>query len=100
MNEVMEILTTPELLKQSAQAMEELLNSAMEGYRELGETVKDTESCFKGKSADRIRNRMEKKQERGIALFAEMMCFPKMLMEIAEEYLSAERDNKDVANRN
>ncbi|MBD5500126.1 MAG: hypothetical protein HDR10_02815 [Lachnospiraceae bacterium] len=100
MGEITQILTTPELLKQSSQTMDELLHSALEGYRELGETVRDTEDCFKGKSADRIRKKMEKRKERGLALFEEMMNFPIMLSQIAEEYRSAERDNEDAANRN
>ncbi len=100
MDEITQILTTPELLEQSSQTMDELLHSAMEGYRELGETVRDTEDCFKGKSADRIRKKMERKKEKGMALLEEMMDFPIMLSEIAEEYRAAERDNEDAANRN
>lgn len=94
------ILATPELLEQSAQTIDGLLRRAAEGYKELEETIRDTESCFKGKSADRIRKKMNREKEKGIGLLEEMMAFPDMLSEIAEEYISAERDNEDAANRN
>lgn len=100
MSEIMGILADPQQLKRSAQTIDGLLHDAMEAYQELGETVKDTESCFKGRSADRMRKRLDRKKEEGIDLLVEMMAFPVMLSEIAEEYISAERDNKNAANRN
>ena len=100
MGEFSEILVTPEILKRSAKVMEEALQQAIMGYREIGETVSGLESCFQGKSADRMRKRIGKKKEKGIEMIEEMMYFPDRLIEIAEEYEKAEKENKDAANRN
>lgn len=100
MGEIMEIMVTPEILKQSEQTMKGLLNNALSGYCEMEEAVRETEGCFKGKSADRIRKRIEKKVEKGTGLIEELRTFPVLLSQISEEYADAERTNENVANRN
>lgn len=100
MSEFGEILVSPEILKKSALTIEKALHRALEGYREIGEAAGMLESCFQGRSAERIRKSMEKKKERGVEKIEEMMSFPVRLAEIAEEYIKAEKENKDAADRN
>ncbi|MGN0377374.1 MAG: hypothetical protein ACI4ED_07040 [Suilimivivens sp.] len=100
MGDLGEILVTPEYLKQRAQAMDDLLHKAQEEYIRLAEITDETENCFIGKSADKMRKRLKSKQEKGMSRIEELLEFPEKLRQIAEEYLAAEGENKDVASRN
>lgn len=95
-----EILVTPEYLKQRAKEMENLLQEAQKEYILLEEIAVGTESCFIGESADKMRERLKSKQEKGMSGIEELLEFPEKLRQIAEEYIAAEGENKDAANRN
>ncbi|MGN1179755.1 MAG: hypothetical protein ACI4SD_00975 [Suilimivivens sp.] len=100
MSDFGEILVTPEYLKQRAKEMENLLQEAQREYVLLEETAVGTESCFVGESADKMRICLKSKLEKGMSGIEELLEFPEKLRQIAEEYIAAEGENKDAANRN
>lgn len=100
MSDFGEILVTPEYLKQRAQAMGALLNKALDGYERIEEITGETAGCFVGKSADRMKKRMESKKEKGTGQIRVLIALSEKLNQIAEEYAAAERENEDAANRN
>ncbi len=94
-----EILVSSEILKQRAQNIDVLLKKAATGYQELEERVKETESCLKGKSADRLRKKLYKQGDQGKACLKALCAFPGKLSSIAAEYALAEKENQNVADK-
>lgn len=100
MSELGEILVTPEYLKQRAEEMNKRLKKALEGYQEMIELIKETENCFMGKSAEKMKKKISEAAEKGTGQIGILCGFSVKLSLIAEEYEAAERKNKDASGRN
>lgn len=90
-----EILVTPEILRQTAQNLKDLFQKGLKGYEEIEKNALETENCLKGKCAGRLRRRIITRKEKGSMKLQNLCAFPEKLLQIAEEYETAERENKN-----
>lgn len=100
MEEYGEILVTPEKLLEKANKLENLIGKAERACSEIQEISEGTKSCFQGKSADRIRKAIKKKEEKEALALENVKKYSLKLQEIAKEYDAAERRNQNVSIRN
>lgn len=90
-----EILVTPEFLRQTAQNLKDLFQKGLKGYEEIEKSTKETESCLKGRCAGQLRRKIINEKEKGSRWLQNLSAFPEKLLQIAEEYETAERENKN-----
>lgn len=91
-----EILVTPEELSEKAKELEAMIRKAESAYEKIAEISESTKNCFQGKAGERMRKSIKRKKDRGEFLLENMKQYPMKLQEIAKEYDTAERKNKDV----
>lgn len=87
------ILVTPESLRQMAQRLKELLRKGLRGYEELEKSAQETENCLEGKCARQLRKKIADRKKSGSIRLQSLCTFSEKLLQIAEEYEAAERDN-------
>lgn len=90
-----EILVTPELLRQTARNLEALFQNGLKGYEEIERNALETEKCLAGKCAGQLRRKIISRKEKGSMRLQDLCAFPEKLLQIAEEYEAAERENKN-----
>ena len=90
-----EILVTPEILRHSAQNLADLIRKGLKGYEEIERITRETESCLKGKCAAQLQRKLISRKEKGSMWLEKLSTFQKKLLQIAEEYETAERENKN-----
>jgi uncharacterized protein YukE len=100
LSEQTEIIVTPERLRQSAENMEALIQRILAGYREIEHLAEGNQSSFMGKCADSMLRKMKSMSEKGKTHTEKLGSFPVRLGRIADEYADAERENRNVTDRN
>lgn len=90
------ILVRPEALAQKSREFSGKCERLREVLEEIREAAEGTGDCFRGRSGERFRKKIENRKQEGEEIARELSALAAGLQEIADEYALAERENKDV----